>query len=120
MYYAAEIFPHESAAKNQSLIVVWRFLNYLYDKGYIKRNLSQVVPKDNYRHQAKFPSVYTKDEVRMILDLIDRSTSIGKRNYAIILLAVRLGMRASDISALEFEHLKWATNQVSFTQMKTG
>ena len=36
MYYAAEIFPHEPAAKNQSLIVVRRFLNYLYDKGYIK------------------------------------------------------------------------------------
>lgn len=56
----------------------------------------------------------------MILDSIDRSTSIGKRNHAVILLAVRLGMRASNISALEFEHIKWATNQVSFTQMKTG
>lgn len=120
MYYASEVFPNEPAAKNQSLIVVRRFLNYLYDKGYIKRNLSQLVPKDNYRQQAKLPSVYTKDEIRVILDSIDRSTSIGKRNYAIILLAVRLGMRASDISALEFNHLNWAENKVSFTQMKTG
>jgi site-specific recombinase XerD len=120
MYYASEIFPSEPAAKSASLIVVRRFLNYLYDKGYIKRNLSQVVPKDNYRQQAKLPSVYTKEEVRTILNSTDRSTSIGKRNYAIILLAVRLGMRASDISALEFSHLNWASNQVSFTQMKTG
>jgi len=120
MYYASEIFPNEPAAKNQSLIVVRRFLNYLYDKEYIKRNLSQVVPKDNYRQQAKLPSVYTKEEIRIILDSIDRSTSIGKRNYAIILLAVRLGMRASDISTLEFNHLNWSENQVSFTQKKTG
>ncbi len=120
MYYASEIFPDEPAAKNQSLIVVRRFLNYLYDKGYIKRNLSQVVPKDNYRQQAKLPSVYTKDEIRQILQSIDRSTSIGKRNYVIILLAVRLGMRASDICALKFKHLNWSESKVSFTQMKTG
>ena len=93
------------ASKNQSLIVIRRFLVYCYDKGYIKRRLSEVVPKDNYRQQAKLPSVYTKDEVRTILDSIDRSTTIGKRNYAILILAVRLGMRASDISALEFNHL---------------
>ena len=120
MYYASDIFKNEPAAKNATLIVVRRFLIYCYDRGYIKRNLSQVVPKDNYRQQAKLPSVYAKEEVRIILDSIDRSTAIGKRNHAIILLAVRLGMRASDISALEFSHLNWAGNQVSFTQMKTG
>lgn len=120
MYYAADIFPNKLASKNQSLIVVRRFLNYLYDKGHIKRNLSQVVPKDNYRQQAKLPSVYTKEEILQIFDSIDQSTSIGKRNYALILLAARLGMRASDICALEFSHLKWATNQISFIQQKNG
>lgn len=120
MYFASDIFKEEPASKNQSLIVVRRFLVYCYDKGYIKRRLSEVVPKDNYRQQAKLPSVYTKDEVRQILDSIDRPTTIGKRNYAILLLAVRLGMRASDISALEFSHLNWNANQISFTQKKTG
>ena len=119
MYFASDIFKDEPASKNQSLIVIRRFLVYCYDKGYIKRRLSEVVPKDNYRQQAKLPSVYTKDEVRTILDSIDRSTTIGKRNYAILILAVRLGMRASDISALEFNHLNWNANQISFTQMKT-
>lgn len=120
MYYAANTFPNEPASKNQSLIVVRRFLNYLYDKGHIKRNLSQVVLKDNYRQQAKLPSVYTKEEILQILGSIDQSTSIGKRNYALVLLAARLGMRASDICALKFDHLEWATNQISFIQQKTG
>lgn len=114
MHYAADTFPNEPASKNQSLIVVRRFLNYLYNKGHIKRNLSQVVPKDNYRQQAKLPSVYTKEEILQILASIDQSTSIGKRNYALILLVARLGMRASDICALEFSHLEWVTNQISF------
>ena len=120
MYYAADIFPNEPAARNQSLIVVKRFLNYLYDKEYIRRRLSQVVPKDNYRKQAKLPSVYTKEEILQILGSIDQSTSIGKRNYALVLLAARLGMRASDICSLKFSHLEWATNRISFTQQKTG
>ncbi len=119
MHYASDSFKNEPAAKNQSLIIVRRFLNYLYDNNYIKRNLSQVVPKDNYRQQAKLPSVYTKEEIRTILDSIDRSTSTGKRNYAILLFAIRLGMRASDISSLEFSHLNWSKNQISFTQKKT-
>jgi len=120
MHYASDIFQNEPAAKNQSLIVVRRFLNYLFDNGYIKRNLSLIVPKDNYRKQAKLPSVYAPDEIQKILNSIDRATSIGKRNYAIILLAVRLGMRASDISDMKFSSIKWAANQISFIQMKTG
>lgn len=120
MHYATDIFPNEPAAKNQSLIVVRRFLNYLFDTGHIKRNLSLIVPKDNYRKQAKLPSVYTPDEIRLILNSIDRTTPLGKRNYAIILLAVRLGMRASDISDMKFSSIKWAANQISFIQMKTG
>ncbi|MBF0577385.1 tyrosine-type recombinase/integrase [Dysgonomonas sp. GY617] len=119
-YYASEIYPDAPASKNANLIVIRRFLNYLYNKEYIKRNLFQLVPKDNYRQQAKLPSVYSKEEIRQIFDSIDRSTTIGKRNYAVILLAVRLGMRASDISTLEFRNIKWAANQISFTQMKTG
>lgn len=120
MRYATESFPNEPAAKNASLIVLRRFLRYLYDKEYIKRDLSLIVPKDYYRQQAKLPSTYSKEEIRIILDSIDRSKSIGKRDYAIVMLAVRLGMRASDIAELQFNEIKWATDKISFTQMKTG
>ena len=45
---------------------------------------------------------------------------MGKRNYAIILLAARLGLRASDIARLKFENLDWQTNQIRLRQIKTG
>jgi integrase len=45
---------------------------------------------------------------------------VGKRNYAMLMLAVRLGMRASDISALEFKNLLWTENTITFTQYKTN
>lgn len=120
LLYATDSFPQKHSTKNYSLIVIRMFLQYLYDNKHIQRDLSLIVPKHCYRHQATVPSIYSKTEVITILDSIDRSTSMGKRDYAIIILAVRLGLRASDIAALEFNYLNWTANKISFSQMKTG
>lgn len=44
---------------------------------------------------------------------------MGKRNYAVILLASRLGIRASDIANLKLSNIDWDNNQIQFTQIKT-
>jgi integrase len=54
-----------------------------------------------------------------MLAVIDRSTATGKRNYAIILLAARLGLRAGDISALRLESIDWKHSCIRLTQRKT-
>lgn len=54
------------------------------------------------RYPQRVPSVYTYEEVEKLLSCVDRSTPMGKRDYAILLLAVRVGMRASDIRLLCF------------------
>ncbi len=51
---------------------------------------------------------------------IDRGNATGKRNYAIVLLAARLGLRASDIANLKFENLLWEKSSLVFEQYKTG
>lgn len=51
---------------------------------------------------------------------INKSRSIGKRNYAIFLLASRLGLRAGDICSLQFGHFNWERNAIFFQQNKTG
>ncbi len=51
---------------------------------------------------------------------VDRSSASGKRNYAIILIAARLGLRASDISRLKFDNLIWSSSTIEITQVKTG
>ena len=117
--YISVLLPNAAGAKHLALSIIRNFLSYLYRIGRTGRDLSLVVPRNNYKNQAKLPSVYTREEVFLILDSIDRSTGTGKRDYAIILLAVRLGLRASDISGLEFRHLLWAQNTISFQQRKT-
>lgn len=117
--YVSVLLPDAAGAKHLALSIIRNFLGYLYRIGRIVKDLSLVVPRHNYKKQAKLPSVYTREEVSVILDSIDRSTGAGKRDYAIIMLAVRLGLRASDISGLEFGLLLWSQNTISFQQRKT-
>ncbi|WP_285546713.1 tyrosine-type recombinase/integrase [Dyadobacter frigoris] len=117
--YVTTLLPDAAGAKHLALSIIRNFLSYLFGLGKTARDLSFVIPRDNYKKQAKLPSVYTRAEITTILDSIDRSTLMGKRDYALVLLAVRLGLRASDISGLEFSHLLWSQNIISFRQRKT-
>jgi integrase len=54
------------------------------------------------------------------LEAIDRANPSGKRDYAIVLLICRLGLRAVDVTRLRFADLDWPGNQLSVVQAKTG
>jgi len=107
-------------AKHLALSVIRSFLRYAYDEKKTGTDLSLAVPRDNYKQSPKLPSTYTREEVEKILKIPDRSTITGKRNYAILLLVIRLGLRGSDVRELKFNNIKWAMNTISFEQSKTG
>lgn len=94
-------------------------LRYIHDNGYITSNLSDAVPSMNYDSRSKIPSSYTKDEITRTILQIDRANPKGKRDYAIVLLLARLGLRASDICNLQFNNIRWDTNTIEITQEKT-
>ena len=119
MKYTADLLPNAVGAKHLALSIIQNFLRYLYDEGKTYKDLSLIIPKDNYKKQPRLPSTYSKEEILKILNYIDRSTPIGKRDYAMLMLAVRLGMRASDISGLQFGNLIWSQNRIVFNQYKT-
>src|SRR5712692_5200288 len=54
------------------------------------------------------------------LGAVDRSSAKGRRDYAILLLACRLGLRAGDIRTLKLDHLRWVDSTIEITQAKTG
>lgn len=96
------------------------FLKYLHDSGILDIDWSYLVPKDNYKKEIKLPTTYEKDEVESIIKAVDRGNPKGKRDYAIILLAARLGLRSSDICRMKFENLLWEQNLIVLTQQKTA
>lgn len=96
------------------------FLRFLYTNGDTAQDLSQFVGTVAVRSQTKIPSVWTKEEVLKLLSAIDRGNPSGKRDYAIILLIARLGLRVSDVNNLKFENIDWNKKCISFVQRKTG
>lgn len=105
--------------KHCMMSVVRTFLRYLYDEQILDVDYSKIIPKENFKRQAKLPSVYSKEEITKMLNIIDRANPKGKRDYAAFLLAARLGLRASDICNLQFHNLNWAQCQIAITQYKT-
>jgi len=86
----------------------------------IETDFDYVLKSYKWVKHEKVPSFYTVDEVRAIETSIDRSSGVGKRNYAMLLLASRLGLRASDIARLQFSNIDWEKNVIRFVQYKTG
>jgi len=83
-------------------------------------NFEDILRNYKWVKREKVPSFFTTDEVRDIEESIDKSSGAGKRNYAMLLLASRLGLRASDIANLKFSNIDWDKNEIRFTQYKTG
>ena len=96
------------------------YLRFLFYKCQLDQDLSSSLPGVCFPERATIPSVWDKELLTQLLDRIDRHSPRGKRDYAIILLACRLGVRSSDIRALNFDHVDWAAETITFTQVKTG
>ena len=94
------------------------FLHFLFEKGFLSKDLSIIVP--TYREKQPLPAIYTVSEVKKIEASVDRNTPEGKRDYAIILLASRMGLRRSDIAKLTFESIDLKNDRLYLIQKKTG
>lgn len=95
-----------------------QLFNFLYSEGYTKKNLSVSIPPLPRRTRKIMPA-FSKNEVDEILNSIDRSTILGKRDYAMIMLAASTGLRECDIRRLKFNDIDWHSNKISIKQHKT-
>jgi len=114
------IDPRFPSLTHTALQTIRCFFKYLKEQNVLEVNLYVIIPRDNYKNQKKLPSYYSPEEIELMIAAIDRGNPNGKRNYAIVMLAARLGMRASDIAGLRFENLYWEESKIVFNQYKTG
>lgn len=112
-----------STSTNNKIFVISSirfFLRYMYEEHLLETDLSLSLQHFKYSRGEKLPSVYSENEVLQIEASIQRSDATGKRDYAMMLLATRLGLRASDIAHLSFGNLDWEQSTITFSQFKTG
>lgn len=97
------------------------FFRYLYLHGYNPNDLSLFIPRSNVLLKRKhLPSTWTREDVEKILSCVDVANPVGKRDYAMILLVARLGVRVSDVVHLRFDNIKWDKNCLHISQYKTN
>jgi len=94
------------------------FFRYAYSHKLLERDFSVAVP--SFRRHIPVLSVYSTEEVERLLFSVNRNTEYGKRNYAILILIARLGIRSSDIINLRFENVNFTANVIEIAQIKTG
>src|SRR5215831_14271088 len=99
---------------------VGSFLRFLTMRGILQKDLSVELPKIRFPRDARIPSVWEQELVVRLLEVVDRSSAKGKRDYAFLLLACRLGMRVGDIRTLKLDQIHWEDSTIKVTQSKTG
>jgi integrase/recombinase XerD len=110
---------YSSAGKSNVLFTIRRFLKCPSLSTYFPASLGSVITVVRTNKHEQLPSFYSQEEVKRILEAVDRSSRQGKKDYLIILLAAQLGIRTSDIRSLKLENIRWERNTLEFSQQKT-
>lgn len=96
------------------------YFRFLHRTGCLAYDWSAAVPRVNVPANLNVPELWEKGDIEKLLRSIDRGSMAGKRDYAVILLVVQLGLRISDVAGLQLESLKWERNELVLIQHKTG
>jgi site-specific recombinase XerD len=102
-----------------AIFSVRAFLRHLYENGFTRENLSLAIP-ERVALRTIFREGFTDAEIVRLLDEPDLETVIGKRDYAIMLLATQTGLRACDVVNLKRENIDWRAKEIRIVQQKTG
>jgi len=88
------------------------FFRYLHHKGLNRLPLAGCVPSIRRWKLANLPTYLSAEQVQKALDSCDRATAIGRRNYAILMMLAKLGLRAHEIATLTLDDIDWRSGDM--------
>jgi site-specific recombinase XerD len=111
---------YSSSSISGALYSLKHFARFLFDTDVLKTDIVPLFPQGHKHRLASIVSVWKPGHVEKILAAVDRGSPIGRRDYAIIMIAARLGLRQTDISGLRLDCVNWENSRIETTQSKTG
>ena len=96
-----------------------KFVTFLKDGGYIPFGAERLIVFSSPKRLKVLPC-FTENESDALLSAIDTSTPLGKRDFAIMRLALGTGLRGEDIFGLQLTEIDWRKYEISIVQSKTG
>ena len=89
------------------------FLRFLHVQGMTQVALAEAVPAVGFWKLSGLPQALSPSQVQGLLDACDRSTPVGRRDFAVITVLARLGLRSNEVSVLRLEDVDWASGTVA-------
>lgn len=89
------------------------FLNYARYRGEVVLDLAAAVPAVANWSMPSIPRAISADQAHLLLESICCQTAVGRRDYAILLLLARLGLRSGEVAFLELEDIDWNAGTLS-------
>ena len=105
--------PTMSPRRAQLVTAAFRsFFRFLFQDGELQVNLALSVPSVADRRLSTIPKYLSPDQVERVLGTCNRQTATGRRDYAILLLLARLGLRAGEVVSLQLDDIDWRAGEL--------
>ncbi len=96
------------------------FLRFCFNQAYTQGRLDHAVPTLRSYKLARVPRGLTEAQAQAVLELVDRTSDVGRRDYAILMLLHTYGVRGGQVRALRLDDIYWDQDQILFRAMKGG
>jgi len=112
--------PQKPATRLTYGVTLRSFLRWAHVEGLLSTDLGPAALSARHHRHTGLRDVLSDDEVTRLLTTPDRSSVTGRRDYAVLVLAARYGLRPSDIRHLRLDDVQWRERVITLRQAKTG
>jgi site-specific recombinase XerD len=112
-YVVAQTPTRSPASAQLHASTLRSFLRFLWQAGEIASDLTAAIPPVRRWRLVNVPKYLAPDDVTRVLHACDRTTPVGRRDYAILLLLARLGLRGGEVVRLDLDDIDWHTGEVT-------
>ena len=114
-----KLVPNYTSGAGNLILAMRNFLRFLHESDLTRTDLSIAVPALASTRRAVREG-FSTEEIQKLLDAADRTTAVGSRDYAMMMLAAQTGLRAIDIRLLKRSEIDWHRKEICIVQDKTG
>jgi len=118
--YIESLAGRGSSMASETVRELGRLSDYALKNGFHSRTFSNSIPRVKNIRRQRIPHIFTPEETQKLLGVVDRNNPVGKRDYAMLMIAAKLGLRVGDIRLLTFSAIDWTNKTISIVQQKTG
>jgi integrase/recombinase XerD len=119
--YVQRQAPRFARSTRKNLVITLRsFLRFGFGAGYLQRDIANAIERVPCFALDRLPRGPRWEDLPKLLATVDRSTNLGRRDFAVLLLLMTYGVRAGQLTGLRLEDVHWRDAQITFPSAKRG